>query len=65
MEVFRKSKTVSAILKRSDSLLESFFIIFTDTHNLADSAHLGTKPVLCVTEFLKSPTGELHHHIIA
>ncbi len=59
------TQTVTSRLQRTDGLLESLLVGFTDTHDLAHSAHLGAQPVLHAFEFLESPAGKLDHHIVA
>ena len=65
MEILRESKTVTANLQTADGFLEGFLIIFTDTHNLANGAHLGTQLILHALELFKSPARELNYDIIS
>ena len=65
MEILRKSKTVTANLQTADGFLEGFLIIFTDTHNLANGAHLSTQLILYALELFKSPARELNYDIIS
>ena len=59
------TQTVIAILQASDCLLECFFKVLTDTHNLADCLHLGSQLVLCAFELLKCPACKLDNDIVA
>ena len=59
------TETVSAGLKRSDSLLEGFLIGLTDTHDLTYGTHLSTELILYTLELLESPACELNNHIIS
>ena len=65
MEILRESKTVTANLQTADGFLEGFLIIFTDTHNLANGAHLSTQLILYALELFKSPARELNYDIIS
>ena len=59
------SQAVSAGLKRSDSLLESFFIGLTNTHDFAYGSHLGAELIFYAFELLKRPSCKLDNDIIA
>ena len=65
MEVFGEAQAVSPILQRPYRLLEGFFVVLPDTHDLAHSAHLGAQLVFNALEFLEGPAGEFDHHIVA
>ena len=65
MEIFGKSQTITSDFQTADSLLECFFIIFTDTHNFADSTHLCSQLVLGIFEFFKCPSGKFNNNIIS
>ena len=65
IKILRMTQTVIAILQASDCLLECFFEILTDTHNLADCTHLCAKLVLYTFELLKRPACKLDYHIVA
>ena len=65
IKIFRMTQTVIAILQASDCLLECFFKVLTDTHNLADCTHLCAKLVLYTFELLKRPARKLDYHIVA
>ena len=58
-------QTIATCFQRTDGFLEGFFIILTDTHNLADCAHLGTQLILYAFEFFKCPACEFDNNIIA
>ena len=59
------TQAIASSLQASDSLLESFFVIFTNTHNLADSAHLSAQVIFNAFEFFKGPAGKFDYNIIA
>ena len=58
------TQAIAAGLKASDSLLEGFFVCLANTHDLANRAHLGAKPIFYAFELLKRPAGELDYDII-
>ena len=59
------SKTVSAVFKAADCLLEGFLIVLADAHDLADSSHLCSELIFHTLEFFKCPACELDNHIVA
>ena len=59
------TESVSAGLKRPYCLLEGLLIGLTDTHDLTNGAHLGTKLILYTLELLESPACELNNNIIS
>ncbi len=65
MEIFGKSQTITSDLQTADSFLECLFIIFTDTHDFADSTHLCSQLVLGIFEFFKCPSGKFDNNIIS
>ena len=65
IEILGMSQTITAGLQAADSLLESFLISLTDTHDFADCTHLCTQLVLNAFKFLECPAGELDYNIVS
>ena len=59
------SQTVTPFLQRTHRLLEGFFIVLADAHNLADRTHLCAQLVFDALELFKCPACKLHYHIVA
>ena len=59
------SQAVTSSLKGTDGLLESLLVGFTDTHDLANRAHLCAQLVLYTLEFFKCPAGKLDDDVIS
>ena len=59
------AQAVASCFKAADGLLESLFIIFTNTHYLTYGAHLGAQVILNAFEFFKGPAGKLDYNVIA
>ncbi len=64
VEALGKTQAVAADLQGTNRLLQGFFIVLPDAHHFTDSPHLGAQSIFDAFEFLKSPAGEFHHHII-
>ena len=58
------SESITTCLQGANGFLEGFLIIFTDTHDFAYGAHLGTQLVLNTFEFFKCPAGKFDHYVI-
>ena len=59
------SQTITSGFQGTDCFLESFFIVFTDTHDFPNGSHLGTQLILDALELFKSPACKLNYNIIS
>ena len=56
---------MTALFQTTDSLLQGFLVVLTDTHHFADGLHLRAELIFHRAELFKGPTRKLQHHIVA
>ena len=59
------SQTITSGFQGTDCFLESFFIVFTDTHDFPNGSHLSTKLIFHTLELFKRPAREFNYHIVS